>query len=386
MTPMVTEVYLDHNASSPLAPVAWRAMQPFLRGFVGNASSVHAAGRRARAALDRARAVIASAIHASPHELVFTSGGTESNVLALTGYCAANPTARLIVGGTEHPCVVKTADALAKRGTDVRRLAVDAYGRIDVEDVPRQLDARPALVSAQVSNHELGTIQPIRTIADAARSRGAKVHADAVAAFGKIPIDVDQLGVDMLSLSAHKLGGPVGIGALYVRGGTSLEPQMHGGSQEHGLRAGTEAVALAVGFAAAVESAVRIRERVAAKHARLRRRLLARLRTHNISFVENSPRADVVANTLNLAFAGADRESLLIQLDLAGVRVSAGAACASGSIEPSPVLLACGLDESRTRCALRISFGPSTSEQHVDLFVDALGPALQRARIAHENF
>ncbi|MBK6939424.1 MAG: cysteine desulfurase [Planctomycetes bacterium] len=383
---MSRAIYLDHNASAPLLPIVLRSMTPFLRGFVGNPSSIHADGRRARAALDRARATIAEAIHASPHELVFTSGGTESNVLALTGYAAVHPEAVLAVGAAEHPCVLKTADALAKRGSTVRLVRVDHEGRIDPHSVLRQLDAPGALVSIQLSNHELGTIQPIRAITELAHARGAVVHVDAVAAFGKIPVDVHELGVDLLSLSAHKLGGPVGIGALFVRRGTSLEPQMHGGSQEHGLRAGTESVALAVGFATAVESCVRIRERVAARHVRLRRRLLVRLHDHNISFVENSPRSDVVANTINLAFAGADRESLLIQLDLAGFRVSAGAACASGSLEASPVLLACGLDDSRTRCALRLSFGPTTSAQHVDLFVDALGPALARARNAHENF
>lgn len=383
---MARSIYLDHNASSPLLPVVMRSMAPFLRGFVGNPSSVHAEGRKARAALDRSRATIAAAIGASPHELVFTSGGTESNVLALAGHAAAHREAVLVVGAAEHPCVLKTAEALAKQGAEVRRTPVDHEGRVDPRSVLRHLDAPGALVSVQLSNHELGTIQPIRAITELAHARGAIVHVDAVAAFGKIPVDVQELGVDLLSLSAHKLGGPVGIGALFVRRGTSLEPQMHGGSQEHGLRAGTESVALAVGFATAVESCVRIRERLAARHARLRRRLLSRLHTHNISFVENSPRTDVVANTLNLAFVDADRESLLIQLDLAGFRVSAGAACASGSLEASPVLIACGLDESRTRCALRVSFGPTTSAQHVDLFVDALGPALARARNAHENF
>lgn len=383
---MQREVYLDHNASSPLLPAAMRAMGPYLRGFVGNPSSVHAAGRRARAALDRARAVIAAAIHASPHEIVFTSGGTEANVLALSGFAGAHPSATIVVGAAEHPCVLKTGAALAARGVDLRTVAVDSVGRVAPDAVLRQLDTRDTLVSIQLANHELGTIQPIRAITELSHSRGALVHVDAVAALGKIPIDVQQLGVDLLSLSAHKVGGPVGVGALYVRRGTTLEPQMHGGSQEHGLRAGTESVALAVGFAAAVESCVRIRERVAARHVRLRRRLLELLRTHNISFVENSPRSDVVANTLNLAFADADRESLLIQLDLAGIRVSAGAACASGSLEASPVLLACGLDDARTRCALRVSFGSSTSAEHVDLFVDALAPALLRARSAHENF
>lgn len=383
---MEREIYLDHNASAPLLPAAARAMRPYLAGFVGNPSSVHAAGRRARAALDRSRAVVAAAIHATPQEIVFTSGGTESNGLALSGFCACHPDAALVVGAVEHPCVLKTAESLVAHGAVVRRIEADEVGRILPDAVVRHLDARPALVSVQVSNHELGTIQPVRAIVELAHAHGALVHADAVAAFGKIPLDVRELGVDMLSLSAHKIGGPVGIGALFVRAGTALQPQMHGGSQEHGLRAGTEAVALAVGFAAAIESTVRIRERIAAKHVRLRRRLLAQLRTHNISFVENSPRADVVANTINLAFANAHRESLLIQLDLAGFRVSAGAACASGSLEPSPVLIACGLDETRTRCALRLSFGPSTSAEHVDLFVNALASALPRARGALDFF
>ncbi len=379
---MRRSVYLDHNATTPLSRVALRAMWPHLFRFTANPSSVHADGRAARAALDAARATIAKCLRARPDEIVFTSGGTESNDLAVLGAAAD---ARVVTSALEHPCVLRAAERRAGPGRTPILVRPEADGRIDANRVGDALALGgdvSHLVSIQLANHELGTIQPVREIARIARERRAVVHCDAVQAFGKIDVDVESLGVDLLSISAHKFGGPTGIGALFVRRATRVAPLLAGGSQEFGLRPGTVPVALAAGFAAAASDACAHLEETDVKLRALRRLLLDRLTARVPDAVVLSCAASTLQNTVNVAFPGADREALLIGLDLAGIRVSAGAACASGAVEPSPVLRALPIDDALARSAIRISASRENDERDVNALINALVELVPRARAA----
>jgi cysteine desulfurase len=380
------DVYLDHNASSPLRPEALRAMRRFLREPSGNPSSIHARGRHARAALDRARRDLAQLVGAEPDEIVFTSGGTESNNLGILGAARARGVGRVVTSNVEHPSVLEAVEMLAAEGFDTRLAAAGTDGLVPPDAVAAQLGDAPALVSIQLANHETGALHDVAEAFARARALGAVVHADAVQAFGRVPIDVRALGVDLLSMSGHKVGGPPGIGALFVRRGVRIRPLLAGGAQEAGLRPGTTPAVLAVGFAAAARAAEQQRDAVSARHARLREMLVTGLRRRAPFTILNGPDGRQLPNTLNMSFPGHSRESLLMNLDLAGVRVSAGAACASGSSTPSPVLEAMQLDEARVACAVRVSFGPRSSERDVDALLDALETSLPRARATSKFF
>lgn len=365
-------LYFDHNATCPLRPAARQALLRCWDGPpAGNPSSVHAEGRLARRWLEEARERLAACLDCQRDEVLFTSGGTESNVTAL----ASVESQRLIVHSPiEHPSVLAT---LARRG-NVRALPVDVAGHVDPEALAAAVagSPRPALVSVGLANHETGVLQDIGALATAAHAAGALLHCDASQAFGKLPLSFRALGVDLLTVSAHKLGGPVGIGALIVRHGLPLRPLLTGGEQEAGLRAGTEAASLAAAFAAAADEAV-VRLPVdgpmwAAWTARLR----AVLAASEPSVRFNSPERGVLPNTLNASFPGRSGSALVQRLDLEGVAVSHGSACASGSRRPSPVLVAMQLGDERARSALRISLGPENTEDDLLAFPGRLERAL----------
>jgi len=377
-------IYLDHNATTPLRPEVLEAMLPYLSAHCGNPSSVHWAGRRAKQGLEEARERVAAFINARPAEVLFTSGGTESNNLALRGvlWAARGKGMHVITTAIEHSSILEPLRMLTREGFSVTTLPVDNEGRVNAEGLTAALRPETVLVSVGLANHEVGTIQPIAALSRVTRERGILLHVDAVQAAGKLPLHVNHLGVDLLSLAAHKIYGPKGIGALYVRKGTSLLPVMGGGAQEREKRPGTENVAAAVGFAVAATLAAQEIERTAAHFLRLTTRLWEGIR-ERVPYVSlNGPERDRLANTLNVGFAGAAGEGLMMGLDLAGIAVSTGSACAAGSIEPSHVLLALGCNEAAAKSAIRFSVGRNTTEKEIDRVLEVLPGVVERVRAA----
>jgi len=371
--------YLDHNASTPVEAPALEAMLPHLRERFGNPSSVHRHGRRARAALDAAREQVAALVNAHPSQVVFTSGGTEANNLALKGVAACLAPDRMLIGATEHPSVSAAAESLVENGWHVERLPVDDQGTLRQECLQQALERPAALVSVMYANNETGAVQDIPAIAQLARRHGALLHTDAVQAAGKLPLDFEACGAHLMSLSAHKLGGPQGVGALIVDKAVDMKPLLHGGGQEKDRRSGTENVAGIVGFGAA---AALVRERLAAyalRTARLMGRLENGLRGLG-GVTIFSERTRRVPNTVCFGVRDMDGETLVLNLDRLGFAVSSGSACASGSAEPSPVLLAMGVDRELARGALRVSFGWGNTEADVDGFLRALHGVLSGGR------
>lgn len=371
-------VYLDHNATTPLEPDVLEAMLPFLRDQHGNASSRHELGTVARRAVERARDQVAAAVGALPAQVVFTSGGTEANNLFVKGAAGMRRAQQVVVGAAEHPCVIEPARDLARAGWTVRELALDPRGAYDLDDLSRALAEPTGLVCAMLAHNETGVLQPVAAIAQRARAAGAWVHTDAVQALGKIPVDFAGLGVHAMSLSAHKLGGPKGAGALVLDKRIELRPLLHGGGHESGMRSGTENVPAIVGFGAACE---RVQSRLALQstHCRaLRDDVESRLHALGaVVFGEGAPR---LPNTTFFAIEGLDGETLVIELDRVGYGVASGSACSSHSTEPSATLLAMGVDPSLARCAVRVSLGPETTAQQVAGFAQALAAVVARLR------
>ena len=376
-------IYCDHNATTPLRAEVLEAMLPFLRDEYGNASSVHALGSRARCAVEQARAEVAALIGARPAEIVFTSGGTESNNLAIVG-CAASRGGVIVSTPIEHSSIRESIAALEREGRTVHWLRVGVAGRIDVADVERVLDAGGVvLVSIGSANNEIGTIQPIAAIGGVCRRHGAVLHVDAVQAAGKLPVDVD--GVDLLSMSAHKIGGPKGVGALYVRGGLEIHPLLRGGGQERGRRAGTENVAGIVGMGvacrlAASELAAFARECAAARDA-----LWAGLQSIVGVRRNSAAGGDCLPNTLHVSFERVRGEALVAALDLDAVAVSSGSACAAGAGEPSPVLLALGYGADEARDGVRFSLGRTNTVAEMERVIAITAAAVRRVRAARER-
>jgi cysteine desulfurase len=360
-------IYLDNNAGAPLRPQARAAMERFLRDAHGNPASVHQAGQQSRRMLEEARTSVAALIGASPREIVFTSGGTESNNLAIFGVLGViKDRARVVTSAIEHSSILAPLGELVRRGREVIRIAPDPDGRIAPSAIRAALDAHTGLVTIGLANAEVGTIQDLAPLAAPIRDAGALFHIDAAQAVGRLPIDVCALGCDLMTLSGHKLGAPAGIGALYVRAGAAIAPAMLGGPQERGLRAGTPNLVGAIGFGAAAEAALAHRDAEAARVAALADRLLAALRASIPGLRLNGSLDARLANTLNLTFPGVLGESLLIALDLAGVEVSMGSACAAGAVEPSHVLLAMGRSAAEARSSLRLSLGWSNTAAEID--------------------
>src|SRR5262245_42739174 len=373
-------LYLDHNATTPLRPEAWEAMRDVPPG---NPSSAHAIGRKARQALEDAREKIATLLGAFPDEVTFTSGATEANNIAIFGL---HPT-HAFASHLEHPCVIEPLRQLEARGVVVEWLPVDSRGVVQCGPL---VERAGSLVCVMLANHETGAIQPVRDIALSLRGLGAHAsgsstlfHCDAAPAVGKIPVNFHALGVTTLTASAHKFGGPKGVGVLLVKRGTLLKPLTYGGHQQQGRRPGTEPVALAVGTATALEVAVRHLDENRAKLEALRARLWNELERMCSPVVLNGPEigaADVVPTTLNVSFPGCRADLLLMSLDLVGVACSTGSACSSGSLLPSPVLRAMGMSEAVLRSAQRYSFGPAVEFADIDEAADRIGSAVKRMR------
>ena len=384
---MFRRVYLDNSATTPIDPDVLNAMLPFLRDDFGNASSIHFFGQRARAAVDKARHQVAALINSRPNEVVFTSGGTESNNLAIRGLIegTGRETGHIIISSIEHPAVRNVCDDLEKRGFEVTDVSVPSDGVLRAADVEGAVREDTMLVSVMTANNEIGTLQPVAEIGRFVKSlrvSGRKIwfHTDAVQAVGKMAIDVNEIGCDLLSLSGHKLYAPKGIGALFVRRGTRLHAQNLGGRQERSVRGGTESVSLIVALGAACKLAL---ERMSADADRLRglRDKLEDLIGESIVGVEfNGDREHRLPNISNVSFHGIEGEGLLINLDMHGIAVSTGSACSSGSLEPSPIIRAIGRNDELARGAMRFSFGRENSLDDVEYLMSHLPHSVETLR------
>jgi cysteine desulfurase len=375
-------VYLDYNATTPLAPQVVDAVVAATRDVFGNASSVHHFGQQAKAALDEARTAVATLIGADPSEVVFTSGGTEADNLAIRGAAEAAPSGRrhLVASAIEHEAVLNTFKALARRGWRTTLVPVDQSGIVAPDRVREAIADDTALVSVMHANNEIGTIQPIAEIAAVAHERGALMHTDAVQSAGKIPVDVRALGVDLLALSAHKINGPKGAGALWVKRGTRMLPILTGGKHERSRRAGTENVPAIAGFGTAARLAASKMGTEGARVATLRDRLEASVLRDVHGTAVNGAVDARVPNTTNISFERVEAESLLIALDLEGIAVSTGSACSSGTLEPSHVLRAMGFPAHRTQNSLRFSLGMFSTDADVDRVVAVLPGLVEKLR------
>ena len=378
-------IYFDHAATTSLDPRVLQSMLPYLQEDFGNASTGYAAGRMARKAIDASRDQVARLVGCRSSEILFTSGGSESDNLAIKGVAMAlrGRGNHIVTSAVEHHAVLRTCEFLERHlGFDVTFVGVDGYGRVDVRDVERALRPDTILVSVMQANNEVGTLQPIEAIAKVAHARGIVVHTDAVQGGASLDIEVETLGVDLLSLSAHKFGGPKGVGMLYVRGGTPLLAQQQGGAQELGLRAGTENTAGIVGAAAALELARANRVDYVARCSVLRDRLIGRVLARVAGAVLTGHPTERLANSASFAFAEADGEALLMALDSEGVAASIGSACSSGTLEVSHVLQAMGLVDDEGGGSLRITLGPENTIAEVDAFLSLLPDVVERARTA----
>lgn len=376
-------VYLDYNATGPLAPEAADATVEALRNVWGNASSVHAAGQRAKSVLDGTRAEVARLLGGEPGEVVLTCGGTEADNLAIRGTAqtrAGEGRRHLIASAIEHEAVLNTVRALGRQGWRTTLLPVGSDGVVDPASLAAVIDDETAIVSVMQVNNETGTIQPITELARLAHARGAWFHTDAVQSVGRIPVDVCALDVDLLSCSGHKFGGPKGAGALWIRRGLALTPQLTGGRQERNRRAGTENVPALAGLGAAAAAARRALATAPGRLAALRDRLEQGVLTQVSGVAVNGDPARRAPQTSNVSFEGVEGESLLIALDLEGVAVSTGSACSSGSLEPSHVLRAMGLPPSRVQGAIRFSVGAGTTDSDIDYTLEILPRLVSRLR------
>jgi cysteine desulfurase len=376
-------VYLDHNATTPLDPLVADRMAQAMRDVWGNASSIHHFGQQAKAALDQARGAVGALIGADASEIVFTAGGTESDNLAIRGAAEAiEPSGRkhLVTSAIEHEAVLNTMKALARRGWRVTLIPVDASGVVSIDRVREAVTDDTALVSVMHANNEIGTIQPIAEIATVAHEHGALFHTDAVQSAGKIPIDVRALGVDLLTIAGHKFYGPKGTGALWMKRGVRLVSPLTGGKQERSRRAGTENVPALVGLGVAAQLAQQKMATEAPRLSALRDRLEAGVLAKVSNTERNGVASPRVPNTTNISIDRVEAESLLIGLDLAGIAVSSGSACSSGTLEPSHVLKAMGLPHARTLGSIRFSLGAANTEADIDRVIEALPPIVEKLR------
>lgn len=364
---MMNRIYLDHAATTAVSPEVLREMLPCMTECFGNAASIHGTGREAHRALDRARKQIAAVLGAQPQEIYFTSGGSESDNWAVKGvaWAARGRGKHVITSAVEHHAVLNACAWLEGMGFEVTRLPVDALGRVDPDSVARAVRPDTVLISVMTANNEIGTLQPIREIGEIARSRGVPFHTDAVQAAGHIPVNVEELQVDLLSLSAHKFHGPKGVGVLYVRRGTKLDSLIHGGAQERGLRAGTPNVPGAVGLAKALELAAASLPESADRVRALRDQLIREIRARIPDAVLNGDPERRLPGNVHFSFPGVDGEALLLRLDLAGIACSGGSACTSGAQEPSHVLAAIGQAPDLAKGGLRMTLGEENTPEEI---------------------
>ena len=375
-------VYLDNNATTPLAPEVFEAMKPYLLEDFGNASSIHWYGQRAKNAVEKARQQVAKLLNARPSEVIFTSGGTESDNASIFGIVqAARPAApHIITTGIEHHAVLNTAQALEKRGVSVTYVGVGASGVVDPEDVKRAIRPETVLISIMQANNEIGTIQPLEEIGGIAREHDIYFHTDAVQSVGKVPVDVEKLGVDLLSLSAHKFNGPKGVGSTYIRKGTILKPLLYGGHHERDRRPGTENVPGIVGLGMAAELALAHLEETAQRVAGLRDRLERGILERVPQVSVNGDPGRRLPTTSNLCFDYVEGEGFVIAMDLRGIACSTGAACSSGSVEPSHVLSAIGRTPEQARSSIRLSLGRFNTAEDIDAALETLPAVVERLR------
>jgi len=386
--PTIHRIYFDHNATTPVDPEVLAAMLPYFSAEYGNASSIHSFGQGTRGAVERARSSVAALLGAQPSEIAFTSGGTESDNLAIFGIAGGDSTSRrhVITTQIEHSATLNSCQALAKRGIDVTFLPVSSAGVVDPGEVRRALRPETVLITVMHANNEIGTVQPLAEIGAIAKEADVWFHTDAVQSVGKISLDVNALGVDLLSLSAHKIYGPKGVGALYVRTGTPMEPLMFGGSHERDRRPGTENVPGIVGLGRAAELARENLAEDSARISRLRDKFEKSLTAVVFGTKVNGADAPRVPNTSNIIFHDISSESLLIALDMKGLACSSGSACSSGAVKPSHVLTAIGLASAEARSSLRFSLGRHTTEDDVDLVLAIIPHEVARLRaISPEN-
>lgn len=382
---LLEQVYLDYNATAPMPGSVADKIAQVMREVAGNASSLHASGRKARQLLEESRERLAARLHTAPRELVFTSGGSESNNMVLKQFQHLGPQAHLIVSTIEHPSVLEACSVLEKlNAVEVTRLEVTSAGLIMPETLKQALRENTRLISIMTVNNEVGTIQPIAHLAGIARKHKIPFHTDAVQALGRLDLDWGKDEVVFASAAAHKIGGPKGIGLLYVRQGQEVTGLIHGGKQERVRRAGTEAVALACGFAEAMDLVCQQREALQTKLAEFRQQLLDQLQTLP-GFFLNTPLHLAVANTLNFGFEGISAESLLISLDLDGVEISTGSACSSGAVQASHVLLAMGLEKHRAKSCIRVSMGWNTKASDVAKLTERLIFHVERLRAKQQR-
>jgi cysteine desulfurase len=375
-------IYIDYNATTPLRSEIKAAMIESMELY-GNASSMHGSGRAARAGVEQARKSIASLIGATDGTIVFTSGGSESNntVFQTMRILAKDNTRNeFIISAIEHPCVLNSALSLKKDGFNVKILPVDEYGKLKMDELKAALNDKTLFVSIMTANNEIGTIQDIKEITALVKNAGAFMHTDAVQAVGKIPLDVKEIGADYLTLSAHKIYGPKGVGALYVKKDAPLFPLIHGGHQEDGLRAGTYNSPAIMGFGKAAEIAAaeitKYGKEISSLRDKLRKGLLEKVPNIKI----NGHQKDVLPNTLNVSFPGAEGESILLSMDMQGIEASTGSACASGSLEPSHVLMATGLEPELAHGSIRFSLGWGITEEDIDYIIETVPPIIARLR------
>jgi len=373
-------VYLDHNASTPVHPEVLEAMLPYFSERFGNASSVHGFGRAAREGLDVAREQIARFLRVSKDEIVFTSGGTESDNLGIKGIAAARRTGHIITSQIEHHAVLRTCETLETQGFAVTYLPVDEYGMVRPEEVEKAIRPDTIVVSLMHANSEVGTLQPMTEIGRITRAHGIPLHVDAVQTFGKVPIDVNAFGIDLLSFSGHKIYGPKGVAGLYIRKGTKMTAVQHGGDHERRRRAGTENVAGLVGFGKAVEIRGRGMADEAVRLAGLRDRLWEGIRSQVDEVRLNGHPTMRLPGTCNMCFRNIESESIVLGLDLKGIATSAGSACTSGSVEPSYVLVAMGLPLDWAMGSVRCSLGRGTKAEDIDYVIEAAVPLVQKLR------
>ena len=377
---MNRKVYLDHNASTPVHPDVIQAMLPYFGERFGNPSSVHGFGRDARDGVETAREQVSRFLKVKKEEIVFTSGGTESDNMAIKGIAHARRRGHIITSQIEHHAVLRTCENLEENGFEVSYLPVDGYGMVDPEDVRRAIRPDTILVTLMHANSEAGTIQPMREIGRITREREVPLHVDGVQTVGKVPIDVDAFGIDLLSFSGHKIYGPKGVGGLYIRRGTRMVSVQHGGEHERSRRAGTENVAGIVGLGAAVETRGREMTAEGVRLTALRDRLWDEVRARIPEVRLNGHPTERLPGTCNLCFRGVESESIVLGLDLKGIGVSAGSACTSGNVEPSYVLVAMGVPVEWAMGAVRSSLGHGTSREDIDYVVESIEPLVAKLR------
>ena len=378
---MPTKYYFDNAATTPVREEVLQEILPYFREYYGNASSIYSIAKESKKALEAARAKVAAAIGAIPDEIYFTAGGSESDNMALRGVVNASKKEKkhIITTKIEHHAILHTAEFLETKGVDVTYLNVDEFGKISLEELENAIRPETVLISVMFANNEIGTIQPIAEIAEIAKKHGVLFHTDAVQAVGHVPIDVEKLHVDLLSMSGHKLGAPKGIGAIYIRKGTRISPLIFGGAQERNRRAGTENLPAIAGFAKAMEIASTDIEKRAEKTAKQRDRLIEGILKLPRTRLNGDP-VKRLPGTVNISIEGVEGESLLLMLDLNGICASSGSACTSGSLDPSHVLLALGLKHEVAHGSLRLSIGDETTDEDIDYILEVVPKVVKRLR------